>query len=191
MTTSVPVFSIEIRIATSRSVPTTSRESSIPVTETLRNFSGRANERSRSRGFARSGKPSQASPRLAHEVVLSNCQPIRCKSVNTTRSLLLPLPSARESVATPRASCARNAPPTGSSWSKTSKTSARWVSGVPVFSSGAGPPRTIEKAVPFGAPFTKSRASSTARSNVVLPFSSNNIEVDPSITIATSRRSLV
>ena len=170
MTTSVPVFSIEIRIATSRSVPTTSRENSIPVTETLRNFSGGANERSKSRGFAPSGKPSHASPRLAHEVVLSNCQPIRCRSVKTTRSLLLPLPSASESVATPSASWARNAPPTGSRFSKTSKTSARWVRGVPVFSSGAGPPRMIEKAVPFGASFTKSIASLTARSNVVCPF---------------------
>ena len=188
VTASVPVFSTLTRSVTSRSVPTTRRESSIPDNETFRKVAGTPKSRSSSFGFV--GRAFHASSRPSHAFGLSKRQPPRWASVKTTISFDAFVPSANPSVATPSASWARKFPPTGRRASSTPRTSARCVSGDAVFASGAGPPRTTRNAVPRGASLTSCFASSTAREKTVLPSSESSIEAEASITSATSRRPL-
>ena len=85
VTASVPVFSTVIRIVASRSVPTTSLESSMPDIATFRRASGGGKLRTMSLGGL--GSPFTASPKLVHAEGLSKRQPSRWLSVKTTISL--------------------------------------------------------------------------------------------------------
>ena len=127
-------------------------------------------------------------PRSRHAPGLSNRHPARCESVKTMISLEAFVPSERARVAIPRASCARKVPPTGARLSSTPSTSARCVSGAAVTGSGAGPPRTTVNAVPRGDSLTTRFASAMAASKPVLPSRRSCIEVEASMTSATSLR---
>ena len=185
VTASVPGLETVTRTLTSRSAPTTSRESVTEETARLRIEAGSGSVRHTTGGGVRSWPKSALIDSQRPSLVRS--QPTVWPSPATMTCFTVLFPVASVTAAAARAGGARIVPCEGRMRLRVSSRTRRSETGTGVRISGTGPPRMSEKAVPREAPSMYLPASSIAFSKLDLPSEPViDIDEEPSTMSATS-----